>query len=332
MRRPLLGLAGLSVLLSVFAWGVLARAVYAPAPSAAPRVQIPRGAGLTQVVEILYQAGLAPWKAGARWGFLVWGHPKRVKAGIYAFKKGARLVDVFDDLEHGRVDLVTVTLPEGLTAREMAAILEAADVTAAERFVALARDPTSPPRWRLPGPSLEGFLFPDTYRFARELPAGVVVDALIRRFRKASAVLAVEAARQGLDLHAWVTLASVVEKETGVEGEKPLIAAVFRNRLAAGMRLQTDPTVIYGIENFDGNLRRSDLERDTPYNTYTRAGLPAGPIANPGRSTLEAVLRPAEVPYLYFVSRNDGTHVFSTTYSEHLRAVNLYQRGGRRRT
>lgn len=310
----------------------LARTVYSPAPAAAPRVKISRGASLGDVVDALHQAGLAPWREGARWGFRVWGSPRKVKAGIYAFKKGVRLVDVFDDLEAGRVDLVSVTLPEGLTAREMGAVLAAADVTSEEGFVALAHDPASPARWGLPGESLEGFLFPDTYRFARELSAAAVADALVKRFRRASADLAPLAERRGMDLLRWVTLASVVEKETGVEAEKPLIAAVFHNRLRAGMRLQSDPTVIYGIPEFDGNLRRADLERDTPYNTYTRAGLPAGPIANPGRTTLQAVLEPADVPYLYFVSRNDGTHVFTATYAEHLRAVAHYQLRGRRRS
>jgi UPF0755 protein len=281
------------------------------------------------VAEILREAGLGPWKTGTVWGFRLWGNPRAVKAGIYAFEKGARLVDVFADLEAGRVDLVSVTFPEGWTAREMASALEAADVTRAQEFVALALDPAAPARWGLPGPTLEGFLFPDTYRFPREISPREVAEALVRRFREVAAGLAPLASQRGLSLKDWVTLASVVEKETGVEAEKALIAAVFRNRLSQGMPLQSDPTVIYGIADFDGNLRKSDLRRDSPYNTYARRGLPAGPIANPGRSSLEAVLSPAAVPYLYFVSRNDGSHVFSANYADHVRAVNRYQRGGR---
>jgi UPF0755 protein len=239
-------------------------------------------------------------------------------------------VDVFARLEAGRVDLVKVVLPEGLTAREMARVLEQAGVTPAADFVALAYNPKSPGRWGVIGPSLEGYLFPDTYRFARGLAPETVVETMIKRFRAVTDPFVAEAEQNSFGLRAWVTLASIVEKETGDDTEKPLVAAVFRNRLARPMRLESDPTVIYGLEGFDGNLRRADLRRDTPYNTYTRAGLPPGPIANPGSASLLAVLRPAQVPYLYFVSRNDGTHVFSKTYEEHRRAVNRYQRRGKR--
>ena len=138
-----------------------------------------------------------------------------------------------------------------------------------------------------------------------------------------------EATQQGFSVHQIVTLASVVEKETAREDERPLIAAVFRNRLRLGMPLQADPTVIYGIEQFNGNLTRKDLETPTPYNTYTTPGLPPGPIANPGRLSLLAALRPADVPYLYFVAREDGSHVFNASLAEHNRAVNRFQRSHR---
>lgn len=329
LRTLLLGAVALALCAAVLLGLRLSQYVSAPLAAPAPRVAIPKGAGLVRVAEILREAGVAPWKAGTVWGFRLWGNPRKIKAGIYAFKRGTRLVDVFGDLEAGRVDLVAVTFPEGWTAREMAAALEAGGVTKAQDFADLALDPASPARWELPGPTLEGYLFPDTYRFPREIPARDVVEAQVRRFRQVRSGLAPLAAQRGLSLRDWVTLASVVEKETGVEAEKPLIAAVFRNRLGLGMPLQSDPTVIYGIPDFDGNLRRSDLRRDTPYNTYVRRGLPAGPIANPGRASLEAVLNPAEVPYLYFVSRNDGSHAFSATYPEHVRAVNRFQRGRR---
>ncbi|MHB8764139.1 MAG: endolytic transglycosylase MltG, partial [Deferrisomatales bacterium] len=192
-----------------------------------------------------------------------------------------------------------------------------------------ALDPAAPERWGLPGPTLEGYLFPDTYRFARDLDPARAAETLIRRFREVTEPLRSEAEARGLDLRQWVTLASIVEKETGADHERALVSAVFWNRLGRGMRLESDPTVIYGIDGFDGDLRRADLTRDTPYNTYTRRGLPPGPIASPGRASLEAVLRPAQAPYLFFVSRNDGTHVFSSTYDEHRRAVHRFQRGGR---
>lgn len=322
-------------LLALVAVGWLAGArltqyVHAPLRVDVPTVRIPKGAGLEQVVQILGETRVSSWAAGTTWGFRIWGHPRRVKAGVYAFRKGARLVDVFRDLEEGRVDRVKVTFAEGLTARDMAALLERADITRAAEFSAVALDARSPARWGLSGPNLEGYLFPDTYVFARELPARAVVDVMVRRFQKVSNDLHGNRVPGGADLLRWVTLASVVEKETGRPEERPLIAAVFRNRLQRGMPLQSDPTVIYGISEFSGNLTREDLRRDGPYNTYARRGLPPGPIANPGRASLQAVLNPAPVDYLYFVSRNDGHHVFSASYAEHARAVNQYQRRGRR--
>lgn len=294
------------------------------------RVEIPPGAGLATVARELERAELGPWPAGTVWGLRWWGRPSALKAGTYAFTGPYRLADVFEDLETGRVEQVSVTLPEGLTARQMGPLLEAAGVTPAAGFVALAYDPAAPARWGLPGPSLEGFLYPDTYRFGRGQPPERVAAVLIARFREVSGELAAAAPSPRLDLLSWVTLASMVEKETAAASEKPTIAAVFLNRLGKGMRLESDPTVIYGLEKFDGDLRREDLRRDTPYNTYTRRGLPPGPIANPGRESLAAVLRPAPTPYLYFVSRNDGTHVFSETYPEHRQAVRRYQGGGGR--
>lgn len=303
--------------------------VHAPIAVDAPRVAIPKGAGLREISRILRETGVAPWELGTTLGFRLWGKPRGVQAGIYAFKKGARLLDVLSDLSAGRVDRVTVTFPEGLTIREMAKILEEADVTRASQFSAFCLSASSSELWGLPGDSLEGFLFPDTYRFPREIPPRAVVEVMIRRFRQVTSALEPQARAKGMDLASWVTLASVVEKETGVAAERPLVAAVFRNRLRLGMRLQSDPTVIYGIQDFDGNLRRADLARDTPYNTYVRSGLPKGPISNPGRASLEAVLRPAEAGYLYFVSRNDGTHLFSDNYGEHRKAVTRYQKARR---
>lgn len=308
----------------------LAQYVHAPVPvEDAVQVEIPPGTPLAGTARVLSTAGLGSWEEGTRWGFRLWGRPRAVKAGRYSFSGPVRLVDVFDDLEAGRVDLVRVTFPEGITAREMGERLERAGITTASAFSALAYDPKSPARWGLPGPSLEGFLFPDTYRWARGVAPVRVAETMIQRFRAVTGALAAEARGRRLDLLGWVTLASIVEKETASSEEKPKVAAVFFNRLRRGMRLETDPTVIYGIPDFDGNLRKKDLRRDTPYNTYTRAGLPPGPICNPGRESLEAVLHPAPVPYLYFVSRNDGTHVFSSSYEAHRRAVDRHQRGNR---
>lgn len=304
----------------------IAQYVHVPREPVEVQVEIPRGTTTVGVIQTLEAAGLAPWREGAFWGLRFWGRPEAVKAGVYAFSGPTRLVDVFADLAAGRVELVRVTLPEGLTAKEMGAIFESSGVTDGSAFVDLAYNPQAPARWGLEGPSLEGFLFPDTYRFARNLPPEQVVEAMLERFRNVTGPLLRDVEARGLGVLEWVTLASVVEKETGDPAEKPHVAAVFLNRLERGMRLESDPTVIYGIQDFDGNLRKQDLRRDTAYNTYTRKGLPPGAIANPGKASLEAILRPSPVPYLYFVSRNDGTHVFSATFEEHRKAVARYQK------
>jgi UPF0755 protein len=306
---------------------VLARYVNAPREvSEEITLEIPAGTTSRRVSVLLAEAGLASWPAGNLLGMRLWGEPSRLKAGDYVFSGQITLAGVFDDLAAGRVAQVSVTIPEGWTAREIAGLLEAKGVTSGGDFVALAYDPASPARWGLPGPTLEGYLFPDTYRFARGLTASEVVEALVARFRAVTSELRPEPGGRGeFDLKDWVTLASVIEKETGAAFERPLIASVFTNRLKRKMRLESDPTVIYGIENFDGNIRRADLRRDTPYNTYTRKGVPFGPIASPGRGSLESVLAPATSDYLYFVSKNDGTHQFSRTYKEHLAAVRRYQ-------
>jgi UPF0755 protein len=179
----------------------------------------------------------------------------------------------------------------------------------------------------VPAASFEGYLFPETYSFARDTSAARMIAAMAERFHEVFTPAWREQARTlGLSLHAVVTLASIVEKETGVSAERPLISSVFHNRLKRGMRLETDPTVIYGLgDAFDGNLTRRQLETATAYNTYLIDGLPPGPIASPGRGALEAVLFPAETRYLYFVARGDQTHHFSATLVEHQAAVRRYQ-------
>jgi len=174
--------------------------------------------------------------------------------------------------------------------------------------------------------SLEGYLFPDTYHFPKGLPLDEIMGTMVNRFQEIFSTEWQERSRQmGMSIHQVVTLASIIEKETGAAFERPLIASVFHNRLAKRMRLSSDPTVIYGIKDFDGNLTRKHLKTANPYNTYLNKGLPPGPIANPGVAALEAALYPAETDYLYFVSKKDGTHQFSTSFKEHNRAVRKYQ-------
>lgn len=255
------------------------------------------------------------------------GADRRLKAGEYELSAAMPPRELLSVLERGLVKLHRLTIPEGLTLRQIAEAVEASGLATATDLLAVAADPAVARRYGIPVDSLEGYLFPDTYLFPRSITAGAIVAAMHERFRAVfTAEWSQRAAALGLSVHETVTLASIIEKETGAPAERPLIASVFHNRLRKGMRLETDPTVIYGIEDFDGNLTRRHLATPTPYNTYIIRGLPPGPIANPGREALHAALFPADSPYLFFVSRNDGTHVFSTHLEEHNRAVQTYQR------
>ena len=230
-------------------------------------------------------------------------------------------------LAEGRVRTHELRIPEGLTAVEIAGRVEAAGLAPAADFLDHVRDPAFVTELGVEGRSLEGYLFPETYQLARGLGARAIARTLVEEFLSVWEGIAPLAEAQGRSMAEVVTLASIVEKETSAPQERPLIAAVFLNRMRLGMRLETDPTVIYGIANFDGNLTRRHLnDASNPYNTYQIPGLPPGPIANPGEAALRSVVEPADTEYLFFVSRNDGTHVFSRTYREHVNAVNRFQR------
>jgi UPF0755 protein len=250
-----------------------------------------------------------------------------LRAGEYELSASQSSLEILEILAAGRVKTWEVVLPEGLRVEEIATRLAEPKLVDAAAFVAFARDPASAAALGVEGPDLEGYLFPETYRLPRGLAPREVAAALVAQFLGVWREIAPRAAERGLGMRQVVTLASIVEKETGAPQERPLIAAVFLNRLARGMRLESDPTVIYGIAGFDGNLRRAHLEDDSNrYNTYKIAGLPPGPIASPGAAALRAVVEPAPAPYLFFVSRNDGTHVFSRTFDEHVNHVNRHQK------
>jgi UPF0755 protein len=290
------------------------------------------GDTLGRVARALEADGLVRSARVTRWFATAGEFSNQLKIGDYELSPSQSTPEILETLARGRVRSYSVVIPEGIRATEIADRLAAAGLADRDAFLAVALDPKAPARFGVEGPNLEGYLFPDTYRFARGLPPDRIVRAMVEEFLENYRALEEVGDTHGLSMRELVTLASIVEKETGVVAERPLIAAVFLNRLKRGMRLETDPTVIYGIEDFDGNLRRVHLEDETNrYNTYRMRGLPPGPIASPGREALRAVREPADSPYLYFVSRNDGTHVFSKSYSEHAAAVDRYQRRGRRR-
>jgi len=220
-----------------------------------------------------------------------------------------------------------LTVPEGFTVHDIVQLLAQSGFGAEESFTCLLADPSFLASEDLPPEGAEGYLFPDTYAFPLATPQERILRTMIRHFRDVfTPPLVLRAAALGLSEQQAVTLASLVESETGRPEERPLIAAVFLNRLHRGMPLQSDPTVLYGRPDGSRTISRADLARPTPYNTYTIPGLPPAPIANPGRASLEAAVTPAAVDYLYFVARGDGSHEFSTTLTAHNAAVNRYQR------
>lgn len=260
------------------------------------------------------------------WYSRILGSGKSLKSGEYEFAEDSKAGDIFRMMVEGRVKFYPLTIPEGLTINETGRILISRNITNEAEWRLLVRDSKLIASLGISADTLEGYLFPDTYFVERRSTAADLAKNMAVLFKKkVSHDMLMRAEGMGLTLHQWVTLASIVEKETAVAGERPVVAAVFLNRLKKNMPLQTDPSVIYGIPDFDGNLKKSDLSRDTPYNTYLHTGLPPGPVCSPGLDSLRAVLQPAQNDFLYFVSKGDGTHHFSKTIGEHIKAVDYYQ-------
>jgi len=297
-------------------------------PVVAPiRIDVAAGEPFRVTARKLEDAGLVPNALVLTLWARLRGIDRQIQHGAYQFTEALPPIALVEKMKSGEAMVIRVTLPEGGTAHDLAIALEHGSLGESARFLSLAHSPEFAHTLGIPAAGLEGYLFPDTYFFSPLDNPEKILGAFVARFQKVfTPEMAAEANLAGFTVHEIVTLASVIEKETAREDERPLVAAVFRNRLRLHMPLQADPTVIYGIENFNGNLTRKDLETPTPYNTYTEGGLPPGPIANPGRQSLLAALRPADTSYLYFVSREDGSHEFSSTLADHNRAVNRYQR------
>ena len=292
---------------------------------------VKKGSGLRTVAAELERRRLIKGKnLFMLWVFLK-GSTGDIKAGEYSLNQSMPPARIYNILTSGAIKTYPLTIPEGLTAEQIADILAKKNLVNKIEFISLVRDKALAASYHIDGPSLEGYLFPDTYLINKDMGARALIDLMVNRFWNVFNDL-IRDQRTPMPLLEIVTLASIVEKETGLAEERPVIASVFLNRLKKRMRLESDPTVIYGLKSFDGNLKRKDLRVRSPYNTYTNFGLPPGPIANPGRESLMAVLRPAKTNYLYFVSRNDGSHHFSATLKEHNRAVVKYQKTRRSRS
>ena len=250
----------------------------------------------------------------------------RLKAGEYQLSRNATPDKILAHLVSGKVKLYRFTIPEGLNMEEIAGVVEKAGICTSKTFLALCRDREFIRELGLPVLSLEGYLFPDTYLYPKTASCRQIILQMVQGFNRVfTAEWRQRAKALGYSVHEIVTLASIIEKETGKADERPLISSVFHNRLKRGMKLESDPTVIYGQEDYHGRIRYKHLRRVTPYNTYQIQGLPLGPIASPGEQALQAALYPAETNFLFFVSKNDTTHHFSRTLKEHNRAVRRYQ-------
>lgn len=291
-------------------------------------VVVSPGQGLNATTHLLWKNNLISSSAKFKILAAVTGKEKKIKAGEYQVSSSMSPWDILTILVEARVYLHKVTIPEGFTLYQIGRALSDAELCTEKAFIAVATDPEKVRQMAI-GDSIqtfEGYLFPDTYYFPRNVKPVTVIRTMVERFRSIYKKEWYERANTlGLSQHQVLTLASIIEKETGVPSERPLISSVFHNRLKKNMRLETDPTVIYGIKDFDGNLTKKHLRTETPYNTYRRKGLPPGPIANPGLASIEAALYPADSPYLYFVAKKDSTHQFSTNIRDHINSVRKYQ-------
>jgi UPF0755 protein len=293
-------------------------------------VDLPPGSSTLQMGQKLETAGVV--RSRFAFDLLRWLQRGRLRAGEYRFNHPAPVTEVYSRIARGDVFTIAVTIPEGANVFDIAARLEQAGFGPGRGFLTAAREQANLISDLDPGAkSLEGYLFPDTYQFARKATPAQICATMVRRFRAIAAQLGLKK-----EVHAVVTEASLVERETAVDAERPLVASVFQNRLARKMPLMTDPAVIYGLElngRWSGVIHRSDLKLDTPYNTYIHAGLPPGPVANPGARSLRAAMEPAKTDYLYFVAAGanpQGQSLFSSSLDEHNRNVAGYRHSVKR--
>ncbi|MBK5282292.1 MAG: endolytic transglycosylase MltG [Nitrospiraceae bacterium] len=290
-------------------------------------VVIPNGSTFQHVAALLESEGLIKNRSV----FVLFAKSRsadrKIRAGEYELNPGMTPAEILSKLLNGHVLLHPLTIPEGLTIGQIADLAAQDGLTDRVEFLRLAKDREFIASLGIKAETLEGYLYPDTYKFPRPTKAREVLVAMVEQLRQVVRPdLLARMQDLKMTMHEMLTLASVIEKETGSGGERPEISAVFHNRLKKHIPLQSDPTVIYGLPAFDGNLHKKDLSNLSPYNTYRVQGLPPGPIANPGIQAIRATLYPSDSHSLYFVSRNDGTHQFSRTLIEHNQAVEKYQK------
>lgn len=291
-------------------------------------IKIPEGASYTKGINVLLENGVLE----NRWTFLLLGKitdaDKMLKPGYYNLSASMSPFQIFLDLIKGRTIQYSITIPEGSTLKDIRRRFAGTGLIDEESW-RLVYDKDFLSSLKIDAPSLEGYIFPDTYNFAKGTKPEIIFKIMVQRLREVfDESLMERSAELGMSENEVLTLASIIEKEAIYDSERPIISAVYHNRLKRNMKLQADPTVLYGVKKRWKRIRYRDLRRRTPYNTYVIKGLPPGPIASPGIKSIEASLYPSEVDYLFFVSKNNGRHYFSRTGDEHLKAVVQYQLDG----
>lgn len=325
MKKPLT-FAALGILLCIVLYIAIQLLTPLPVGNRHIEVEIPKGATFKEAVEIFSQEHLIRDKNLFLFIGRVSRIDRKIRAGFYSVYRSMNLLDLLRVLKKGQIIEYEITVIEGDSLREIAKKLSGEGLVDYETFWQISSDKSFLALHKIEGPSIEGYLFPDTYRIPKGMDTKEAIGMMINRMRRRYSEKFRERASQlRFSEREILTLASIIEKEAATDEERPLVSAVLHNRLKRKIPLQADPTAIYGIKSSQEKITANDLRRKTPYNTYTIRGLPPGPIASPGMKSIQAALYPADVPYIYFVSNNDGTHVFSVTAKEHEAAVRAYR-------
>jgi UPF0755 protein len=289
-------------------------------------IQIPSGATFRQAIEIFAKEGVIQNKNLIILISRVTGLDRKIRAGYYLVHSSMDVLDLLKALRRGTIVEYNITVIEGDSLTEIAKKLDKKNIVTQKEFLTISKDNIFLDAYEIEAPSIEGYIFPDTYKIPKGMNPREAIGMMIDRMRKQFTHNMYEKAELlRFSEREVLTLASIIEREAITDEERPIISAVYHNRLKKRIRLQADPTAIYGVKSFKEKITFKDLKRKTPYNTYIIRGLPPGPIASPGLKSIKAALYPADVPYLYFVSNNDGTHHFSVTAAEHLIAVKAYR-------
>ncbi len=329
MKKHLFIIAGVLIVSVSLSWVIILNVPYGSDSREKVLIIIQKGDGLSKITRKLKNEQLVYSAFLFKWSSFILGKSKNFKRGEYHLKGRSSILELIKTLDKGSNVRVRVTIPEGLQMKEVFSVLRKSELKNKGEYESYCfnRKFIDEFEYSKNAKTLEGFLFPETYLFATDTSERTILKTMVKTFNTNIPKNYEQKARKnGLTFYQAIILASIIEKETSVSSERKIIASVFHNRLKKNMKLQTDPTVIYGIKNFDGNLTRKQLRTKTTYNTYINHGLPPTPIANPGLESLIAAVQPADTEFIFFVAKGDGTHKFTKNYREHKKAVNEFQK------